>query len=69
MKIAGILVIIIGLASTLFRGLNFITKKKVVDIGELEIRANQNHFVSWSPLVGVIIMGAGVAIFLYGKKT
>jgi len=69
MKNAGILIIIIGLAFTLFTGFNFITKKKVVDIGELEIRANQNHFVSWSPLVGVIIMGAGVAIFLYGKKT
>jgi hypothetical protein len=69
MKNAGILILIVGLAFTLFTGFNYITKKKVVDIGELEITANQNHFVSWSPLLGVAMMAAGVGLYLYGKKT
>jgi hypothetical protein len=68
MKNVGILILIIGLALTLFTGFNYITKKKVVDIGELEITANQNHFVSWSPLLGVVMMAAGVGLYLYGKK-
>ncbi len=69
MKNAGIIILIIGLVFTLFTGFNYITKKKVVDIGDLEITANQNHFVSWSPLIGVAIMAAGVGIYLYGKKS
>jgi hypothetical protein len=69
MKNAGIIILIIGLALTLFTGFNYITKKKVVDIGELEITANQNHFVSWSPFLGVAMMAAGVGLYLYGKKT
>lgn len=69
MKNAGIFILIVGLVFTLFTGFNYITKKKVVDIGKLEITANQNHFVSWSPLIGIIIMGAGAGIYLYGKKT
>jgi hypothetical protein len=69
MKNIGILLIAVGLALTLFTGFNYITKKKVVDIGELEITTNKNNFVSWSPLLGIIMMGAGVGIYLYGKKT
>jgi hypothetical protein len=68
MKNAGIIILIIGLALTLFTGFNYITKKKVVDIGELEITANKNHFVSWSPFLGVAMMAAGVGLYLYGKK-
>lgn len=68
MKNAGIIILIIGLVFTLFTGFNYITKKKVVDIGNLEITTNQNHFVSWSPIIGIIIMGAGIGIYFYGKK-
>ncbi|MDZ7606474.1 MAG: hypothetical protein U5K79_13005 [Cyclobacteriaceae bacterium] len=69
MKNAGILLLIVGLAFTLFTGFNFITKKKVVDIGELEISANQNHFVSWSPILGIAMMAAGAGLYLYGRKS
>jgi hypothetical protein len=69
MKNAGILLLVIGLVFTLFTGFNYITKKKIVDIGDLEITTNQNNFVSWSPIIGIVLMGAGVALYLYGKKT
>jgi len=68
MKNAGILILVVGLIFTLFTGFKYVTKKKIVDIGELEITANQNHFVNWSPLIGIVIMGAGVGIYLFGKK-
>lgn len=68
MKNAGIIIIVIGLAITLFTGFTYFTKEKIVDIGELEITANKRHTMDWSPLVGVGIMVAGVVVYLVGTK-
>jgi hypothetical protein len=68
MKTAGLVIAIIGLVITLFTGFNYITREKVVDIGELEISANKRHNVSWSPLIGVAVMVVGGGIYLVGLK-
>lgn len=67
MKNLGVLVLLIGLIITLFTGFNFITREKVVDIGELEITANKNNYVSWSPIAGIAVMAVG-AIMIVGNK-
>ena len=68
MKNAGILVIIIGALMIAYTGFNFITKKKVADIGPLEINKEQSHPVQWSPIVGVILVIGGVAMVVMNKK-
>jgi hypothetical protein len=68
MKKAGIILLIIGLAITLFTGLSFVTREKVVDIGELEISAKKNHSLTWSPIFGIVIIAIGAGFFLLSKK-
>jgi hypothetical protein len=68
MKKAGIIILILGLLVTMFTGLNFVTREKVVDIGELEIHANKNHSLSWSPVIGVVMMAIGAGFYLLGSK-
>ena len=68
MKQAGIIILVIGLLITIFTGFNFITKEKVVDIGELEITANKRHGMTWSPLIGVAVIVIGGVVFLVGTK-
>lgn len=68
MKKTGIIVLIIGLAFTLFTGLSFFTREKVVDIGALEISAKKKHSISWSPIVGVIAAALGGGLYLFGRK-
>lgn len=68
MKITGIVIFAIGLLITLFTSFNVVTKEKVVDIGNLEITKDENHFFSWSSWVGVAIMVVGGGVFLYSKK-
>lgn len=69
MKQAGIAILIIGVLITLFSGFTFVTKKKVVDIGSLEITKDEKHRIPWSPIVGgvVILIGGGMLI-MGGKK-
>lgn len=68
MKNTGIVLIIIGILLTIFTTFGFFTKKKVVDIGRLEITTNEPHRVNWSPYLGAAIIVAGGALFLFGLK-
>jgi hypothetical protein len=68
MKKAGIIIVILGLALTIFTAITFFTREKVVDIGSLKITANKPHHLSWSPLIGVAVMGVGGIVILISSK-
>jgi len=68
MKKIGIALIVIGLLLTVFTGFRFITKKKVVDIGKVEISKSEPHRVNWSPFAVMGIMLVGGIILLVGAK-
>lgn len=68
MKKAGIIILVVGLAITLITGFNFVTREKVLDVGELQISRDKKHNLSWSPLVGVVVMVIGGGILLFGVK-
>jgi divalent metal cation (Fe/Co/Zn/Cd) transporter len=68
MKKAGIIIAIIGLVLTIFTAFTVFTREKVVDIGSLEITANKPHHLSWSPLIGVAVMGLGGILVLFAPK-
>lgn len=64
MKIAGIILIVIGLGLSIFSGVNYITEKKVAQVGRLEITRDQDHSVNWSPYAGVACLVAGGIIII-----
>jgi hypothetical protein len=68
MKKLSLFIIAIGFLITIFTGFNYITREKVVDIGDLEITANKNHTIQWSPIIGVVLMVAGGGFYLFGPK-
>lgn len=65
MKTAGLVIAIMGLAIMLFTGFNYLTREKVVDIGGLD---NTSNTVSWLPLIGVVVLVAGVGVYRVGQK-
>lgn len=68
MKNVGIILLIIGLVMSLYTGFTYVTKEKVVDIGELEITADNHHTVNWQPYVGIGIAVAGGVVLLLSRK-
>jgi hypothetical protein len=68
MKKLGILVIIIGLALTIFTAVTIFTKEKVVDIGTVEITRNKPHYLNWSPLIGIAIIGVGAVVLWQSNR-
>ncbi len=68
MKMLGIILIVVGGLMTIFTGFNVITKEEVVDVGPLEINKEEKTPVAWSPIIGAIILVAGVVVLVTGKK-
>lgn len=68
MQKAGIFILVAGLLITLYTGFNFVTKEKVIDVGNLEITRDKNHFVAWSPLLGVAVIVIGAGVYFFGAK-
>jgi len=68
MKTAAIIILIVGLLMTLYTGFGFMTKEKVLEIGDVEITKDKHHTAAWSPLVGVGVMIIGGALLVVAKK-
>jgi drug/metabolite transporter (DMT)-like permease len=68
MRTIGIVLIIAGILMLIFRGFNFTEKKKVVDLGPVEINKNEKHRVGWPIYAGGIAVAAGVIIVLAGNR-
>ena len=68
MKNLGLALIGLGIIMMVFTGFNYVTRENVVDLGDVQINANENHPVRWSPIAGGILLVAGVVVFLSNKK-
>ena len=69
MKQTGIALIVLGILLTAFTAFTFFTREKVADIGKIEITRNKPHYLSWSPLVGIAMMGiGGIVLFQSYRK-
>ena len=68
MKTLGIVLIVIGGIMTVFTGFNLISKKEVADIGPIEINKTEKTPIAWSPIVGGIILIAGIVVLVTGKR-
>ncbi|HEY9048822.1 MAG TPA: hypothetical protein VIN08_23125 [Ohtaekwangia sp.] len=68
MKTLGIVVLALGIIMTVFTGFNIVTKKKVVDIGPLEVNKEEKTPVYWSPITGGVLIVAGVLILVAGQR-
>ena len=68
-KSIGIAMIVVGVLMIIYTGFNYVTTEKVVDIGPLKIKAEKNHPVQWSPIVGVVLLVGGIVVTVTGKKT
>lgn len=68
MKTLGIILLVIGGIMTVFTGFNLVTKKKVVDIGPIEINSTEKTPIYWSPITGGILAAAGLVILVMAKR-
>ena len=64
----GIGLIILGIMMFIYTGIDFITKKRVVDIGPIKIDKEEDHPIQWSPIVGVVLIVGGISFMIRSRK-
>lgn len=67
-KFIGIILIAIGIIMMVYTGFNYVTTEKVVDVGPIEINQEKSNPVRWSPIIGGVIIVAGVVLIAVDKK-
>ena len=68
MKIAGMILIALGLFGLAWGGFTYTTREKVVDIGPIHATREKTHSVPLPPIAGRVAVLAGVALLFAGKK-
>ena len=68
MKIAGILLIMCGIAAILYGGFSYTSRKKAVDMGPMQISVTEHHSVPIPPILGIAGILAGGALVYFGTK-
>lgn len=69
MKKTGLIIFVIGALMTALSGFSLMTREKIIDIGSVEITAQNRHLFDWSPLLGLSVMAVGAGIYLFAKKS
>lgn len=64
MKIAGIVLVILGIVGLAYGGLSWTSRETVVDAGPIEITADKTERFPLPPVVGGLLLVAGVVLIL-----
>jgi hypothetical protein len=68
MKVAGIVLIVIGIITLVYQGFTYTTQKKVLDVGPIQATKTEHHTVPLPPVIGGILLIGGVVLVVTGSK-
>ena len=68
MKLAGIILIVVGVLALVYQGFSYTQTKQDAKIGPIEIQHQETHDVPIPPIVGGICIVAGVAALVAGGR-
>jgi len=66
--IAGIVLIVLGIAALVYQGFTYTSRETVIDIGPIKATADTQKTVPIPPIAGVVAVVAGVALVVAGKR-
>lgn len=68
MTIAGIVLIVLGIAALAYQGISYTSRETVIDIGPLKATAERERTFPLPPIVGGAAVLAGVALAIAGAR-
>ena len=67
-RIAGVILIVIGLVGLIWGGISWTEEETLVDIGPIEARAEQERTVPITPIVGGLALVAGIVLLVVPSR-
>lgn len=67
-SIAGVLLIVLGLAALVYQGITYTSHDTVIDIGPLHATADRQKTLPLPPVVGIAAVAGGVALLVAASR-
>jgi len=68
MKLAGIVLIVLGILALVYQGVQYTTREKIIDIGSIKVSADTKKTIPLPPIVGGVAIAAGIALILVERR-
>ena len=68
MKLAGIVLIVLGALALAYQGIRYTTQEKLIDIGSLHVTTTVKKSIPLPPVVGGVAIAAGIALILAERR-
>jgi uncharacterized membrane protein HdeD (DUF308 family) len=69
MKVAGIVLIALGVLALVYQGITYRTKEKVIDLGPLKAEVEKEKTIPLPPILGVVAIAGGVVLLVAGRRS
>lgn len=66
--VLGIILVVLGIVSFAYQGINYTTTKKVVDIGPVHATKQEHHTIPLPPVLGGLALVGGIVLVIAGAK-
>ncbi len=64
-KIAGMVLIIIGVVALIYGGFTYSSDKTVMSMGGMQLKVTENHTLPISPILGVVAIAGGAGLLYF----
>ena len=68
LAIAGILLIVLGVAALAYQQVSYTSRETVVDVGPIKATADREKTVALPPVMGAAVVGIGVILLFLGRR-
>ncbi len=68
MKLAGVILMLVGVAALIYGGFSYTTHKKAIDMGPVQVERTHHHDVPIPPLLGVAFLAGGALVFFTARR-
>jgi len=68
LAIVGVLLIVVGLAALIYRGITYTSRETVIDIGPLHATADRQKTLPLPPVLGIAAVAGGVVLLIVGVR-
>jgi len=68
MRIAGIILIVLGIIGLAYQGITYTRSRETVSVGPLSATVTQKETIPLSPIVSVVALVAGVGLLVASRK-
>lgn len=69
LMVVGLILVVLGIAGLVAQNVQFTETKKVVDIGPLEVRSEEQHNVPIPTIAGILAVIAGLGLVFASRRS